>query len=165
MIINVGGIRQGRTITRSSDRPEALGCFEKGEIDFLKPIDSYVEMTKMGFDVYIDCTFTTSVLVECSRCLEKYPVDLKIRYRMLFVPAGADTAGRTAEDGVYLYRESTIDLADYICEAVRSELPRKPLCRVDCKGLCPHCGKNLNEGSCTCTEQDDSFRPFKNLKL
>ena len=165
MIINVGGIKQGRTVTRSTDRPEAFDCFEKGELEFLKPIESCVEMTKMGFDVYLDCTFSTCVLVECCRCLEKSPFDIKVRYRMLFVPAGEDTEGRTAEDGVYLYRESTIDLADYICEAVRGELPRKPLCRPDCKGLCPHCGKNMNEGPCACTERDDTFHPFKNLKL
>ena len=45
MIINVGGLPQGRTIARSQERPELLGCFEKGEIEFLKPIDTVVEMT------------------------------------------------------------------------------------------------------------------------
>ena len=119
----------------------------------------------MGFDVYLDCAFTTAVKIPCCRCLERLPVDLKVRYRMLFVPAKDGTAGRTAEDGVYLYRGSTIDLADYICEAVRTELPRKPLCKIDCRGLCSRCGANLNEGPCSCHEADDSFHPFKDIKL
>jgi len=164
MIITVGGLSQGRTVATSRERPEELG-FKKGELEFLKPIDVRVEITKMGFDVYLDCTFSTSVTVHCSRCLEGYPVDLSIRYKMLFVPAQQGVQGRSAEDGVYLYRENTIDLADYICEAIRTELPMKPLCKPDCRGLCPHCGKNLNEGLCSCRQTDDAFHPFKGLKL
>ncbi|HUU68761.1 MAG TPA: DUF177 domain-containing protein [Planctomycetota bacterium] len=165
MIINVGGLNQGRAVARSQENPKALACFEADELEFIKPIDVYVEMTKMGFDVYLDCTFATTVNIPCCRCLERYPLDLRVRYRMLFVPAQDGVEGRAAEDGVYLYHESTIDLADYICEAIRTELPRKPLCKPDCRGLCSHCGKNLNEGPCTCRDSDDSFHPFKDLKL
>ena len=44
------------------------------------------------------------------------------------------------------------------------ELPYRVLCREDCRGLCPKCGKNLNEGPCTCQEGDEVMNPFSALK-
>ena len=165
MIITVGGMRQGRAAAQSTERPSELG-FGKDEIEFLKPIEVYAEITKMGLDVYIDLTISTAIAMECGRCLGKFARDITARYRMLFVPAQDGSQGRTAEDGVYLYRESTIDLADHICEAVRLAIPMKPLCKPDCRGLCQHCGKNLNEGKCSCEREDDqTCRPFKGLHL
>jgi len=164
MIINVGGLHQGRTAAQSSERPSELG-FAKDEIEFLKPIEVYAEITKMGFDVYIDLTISTAVMIECGRCLGKFQNDLSARYRMLFVPAQEGVQGRTADDGVYLYRESTIDLAEHIRDAVRLAMPMKPLCRPDCRGLCQHCGKNLNEGECSCSDEDQGYHPFKGLHL
>jgi len=158
-------MRQGRTTARSTERPSELG-FGKEEIEFLKPIEVYAEITKMGFDIYIDLTVSTSIMMECGRCLGRFPRDITSRYRMLFVPAQDGMQGRTAEDGVYLYRESTIDLADHICEAVRQAIPMKPLCKPDCRGLCQRCGKNLNEGKCSCErDEDQTYHPFEGLHL
>ena len=163
MIISVGGLHQGRTNVESHERPDELG-FEKGEIEFLEPIHVAADVTRMGLDVYIDCTVTTSVELACSRCLETFEHDLKIRSKMLFVPARQGQKTSTAEEGVYLYREH-VDLAAPIGEAIREELPMKPLCKADCLGLCPNCGKNRNESDCGCEEKDGSYHPFKDMSL
>jgi uncharacterized protein len=44
-------------------------------------------------------------------------------------------------------------------------LPMKPLCAEGCKGLCPHCGTNLNEATCTCTNEwsDPRLEPLRAL--
>jgi len=164
MIISTGGLPQGRTTTRSRERPEELG-FDKSELQFLSPIDLKADIVRMGFDIYVDLTISTTVVLHCGRCLEAYQLALRINSKMLYVPAQAGMQGRTADGGVFLYRNSTIDLADRICEAIREELPMKPLCRPDCRGLCPHCGRNLNEGPCGCVEKDESFHPFEGLRL
>ena len=52
--------------------------------------------------------------------------------------------------------DDTIDLAEPIFAAILMETPYVVLCREDCKGLCPHCGANLNEGDCGCAEQMES---------
>ncbi len=163
MIITVGGLSQGRTTARSQDRPEQLG-FDKQELDFLQPVDVLAEITRMGFDVYVDCTIDTAVKLECCRCLDKFRFDMKIRWKMLFVPARHRDKGSTTESGVFLYREF-IDLGERICEVIREELPMKPLCSNDCRGLCSQCGVNLNEDDCNCEVQDESYHPFKNLDL
>jgi len=137
------------------------------EIKFLEPIDVTAVVTRMGFDVYVDLTVRTAVKLSCGRCLEEFRHDLEARSQMLFIPAEHADKGphaRTAEGGVFLYREY-IDLTDRVTEMIRETLPMKPLCRHDCRGLCPHCGQNLNEGQCNCTPAEEEYRPFKDLKL
>jgi len=163
MIINVAGLPQGRTIAESRERPETLG-FEPEDWRVTAPILVHAEITRMGFDVYIDMKISTKVELTCGRCLEPYETDISIRDRILFVPAKEGSQGRTAEGGVFLYRNSEIDLADRIWELVREAIPMKPLCKADCKGLCPHCGTNLNEGPCDCVESDDTFHPFADFQ-
>jgi uncharacterized metal-binding protein YceD (DUF177 family) len=55
------------------------------------------------------------------------------------------------EDGkVARYKGKTIDLSTEIADALRLCLPMKPLCQTGCKGLCSHCGANLNHKTCDC---------------
>ena len=50
-----------------------------------------------------------------------------------------------------------IDISGPVCEALALELPLKPLCKADCRGLCPVCGANRNETVCECKiERADS---------
>ncbi|MEI3507380.1 MAG: DUF177 domain-containing protein [Anaerotignum faecicola] len=58
-----------------------------------------------------------------------------------------------------------IDLADFVKRGIIGELPMKVLCREDCKGLCPVCGKDLNEGDCGCdrTIRDPRFESLRAL--
>jgi uncharacterized protein len=51
------------------------------------------------------------------------------------------------------YRDDQIDLNELLREQFYLALPMKPLCRDECKGLCPQCGTNWNTGACTCTTQ------------
>jgi uncharacterized protein len=62
-----------------------------------------------------------------------------------------------------------LDLMPLIWAGLLVEAPRVPLCQDDCKGLCSHCGANLNEGACGCTEEaaevseNNPFAALKNL--
>ena len=47
-----------------------------------------------------------------------------------------------------------IDIMPQIQESVYALIPTKVLCKEDCKGLCPNCGMNLNEGSCSCQNEN-----------
>ncbi|HQT98976.1 MAG TPA: YceD family protein [Acidimicrobiales bacterium] len=56
----------------------------------------------------------------------------------------------TADDEAYLIENNEVDLAPLAHDAILLELPLAPLCREDCKGLCPQCGTDWNEGQCRC---------------
>lgn len=51
-----------------------------------------------------------------------------------------------------------LDLAPVVRELVLLDAPANPVCRPDCEGLCPNCGKNLNEDRCECTRVGDDPR-------
>ena len=60
-------------------------------------------------------------------------------------------------DDVYIVDQRYFELGveDFVREDIFLALPTKFLCREDCKGLCPQCGKNLNDGSCSCKKPVD----------
>lgn len=70
-----------------------------------------------------------------------------------------DERGLEADElAVSFYQEDRIDLTQMILEQIVLALPMKPLCRVDCRGLCPECGANRNTASCACTQEDTDPR-------
>jgi uncharacterized protein len=59
------------------------------------------------------------------------------------------------EGETYPLAHDEIDLEPLARETVVLELPQAPLCREDCLGLCPHCGVDRNEGTCSCEPPRD----------
>ena len=54
------------------------------------------------------------------------------------------------EEKYFIYDNDTLEITDIIRESILAVLPLKILCKDDCRGLCPKCGKNLNQGQCDC---------------
>ncbi len=79
----------------------------------------------------------------CRRCLGPASGDLEVEVRELF------EATSDAEE-TYPLSGDRVDLEPLVRDAVLLELPQAPLCMEECKGLCPTCGANRNEGDCTC---------------
>jgi uncharacterized protein len=74
----------------------------------------------------------------------------------------------SAEDmGIVYFQGEKINLKDAIQEQVVMEFPLRPLCKPDCKGLCPRCGADMNEDPCDCDQRPPpgKFAALKNLKL
>jgi uncharacterized protein len=67
------------------------------------------------------------------------------------------------EEGEYAYQDENIDLTQMLQDNVVVNLPTKLLCREDCKGLCSHCGADLNVGNCGCGSEADEASPFAGL--
>jgi uncharacterized protein len=93
--------------------------------------------------------------VPCARCLDPVRHALGGDFDLLFRPLGADAgpAERSLaapDTEIGYYQEDALVLEDVLREQVLLSLPARTLCRQDCKGLCPRCGRNLNSESCTC---------------
>jgi len=106
-------------------------------------------------DIRIKGRLVTSLELSCARCLEPVTQDVKREFDLLYRPLGAD-AGRDemsvtdAEAEISYYEGEGILLDDVVREQVLLAAPLKITCREDCKGLCPHCGTNLNQEQCSC---------------
>lgn len=108
--------------------------------------------------------------VPCARCLAPVEGEVESGFELLIVRARSERQGRperprkaerngadggerqlTEEDfGVLEVVDGTLDTAPVVEEQVQLNLPAYPLCREDCAGLCPRCGKNWNAGPCDC---------------
>ena len=87
---------------------------------------------------------------ECARCLA--PIDRTLTLSVRKSVAQEGTILSEEDEDEYLLLEGTkLPLDDLLAQTLFLELPYAPLCRQDCKGLCPSCGKNLNEGDCGCS--------------
>jgi uncharacterized protein len=86
----------------------------------------------------------------CRRCTAPVAGELRIAVQERFV-----NAPLSAEDDLYPIEDDTIDLGPMVRDAVVLELPAAPLCRDDCRGLCPQCGADRNEGECGCVAPRD----------
>ena len=75
---------------------------------------------------------------ECSRCLEQLNLDLEVDFQELF-------AYSSSSDDELVVDGEHIDLEQVVIDSVVLNLPFQPVCSQDCLGLCPECGKNLNE--------------------
>lgn len=103
-------------------------------------------------EYYWQGTLTTRLAFDCRRCLASVTVDVDVPVGALF------TEDETAEDAstYVIVRDGTdLDLGPMVREELALAAPGYVTCRESCKGLCAHCGKNLNEGPCSCEPEPD----------
>ncbi len=149
---------------------------ERGECRFPVAIDIELSVLPVRdfFEVKGDVTTTAGLF--CSRCLADIEHQLNRSFKLIYsrkIPKdihGVDPEGieLTAEQiGVIFFRGDEIDFSDALQEQVMLALPYKPLCKEDCKGLCPHCGIDLNKAVCQCNTRrvNGPFDALKDLTL
>ncbi|MDD4980902.1 MAG: DUF177 domain-containing protein [Candidatus Omnitrophica bacterium] len=104
-------------------------------IKFQRPIKVRADISKITNAVTARLSLEGTMHLICGRCLSEFEIELKKDFEL----------GYQADKFKPL-----IDLDQDIKEEIILDYPLKPLCRPDCKGLCPKCGKDLNEGACNC---------------
>jgi uncharacterized protein len=122
-------------------------------------------------DIRLGGRLNTKLHIACARCLEPVMQDVKREFELLYRPLGVD-AGREemsvtgAEAEIGYYEGEGLLLEDVLREQVLLAVPLKAICRQDCKGLCPQCGKNLNVEQCSCAEpaEDPRWSALKDLR-
>ena len=140
---------------------------------FAEPLRWAVDVTNTGDAFLVSGTVEGMATTACARCLSDAQFDLLGEVEGYFV-VGEDESPEDLEDDEFdvLSADHTIDLVPLMQAALLLELPRVPLCRDDCKGICVTCGQNLNEGSCDCAQPDgdvpaadNPFAKLADLKL
>jgi uncharacterized protein len=106
--------------------------------------------TRTGQGVYLHGALTASTIAECVRCLDEFDLVLTAELDELFVyPPQKDV-----EPELTISEEAILDLNPILRELFILDIPIQPVCRTDCKGLCPVCGENRNEQQCEHPEED-----------
>ena len=139
-----------------------------------------LELYMEGEHVFATGTFKGHCVVACSRCVEPVKLPIDERLMVTFMPksempeddedapsAEAEGPEVPAEDlDLFPYEGEHVDLEPLFREQFVLAVPYAPLCREDCKGLCPQCGIDRNTATCTCEKPiDPRLAALKNLKL
>ena len=132
-----------------------------GQVDLIRTLNGVLARAGLA----------TTLTEACSRCLQPAAVPLQLAVEEEFIPTvDPITGGRLPEP-----EESTpfriderhhLDLAEAVRQAALLEQPIAPLCRPDCRGLCPNCGADLNAGPCQCPAEpvDDRWAALRELQ-
>lgn len=139
-------------------------------------------VTKMGRKVLVQARSTAKLKGQCKRCLRPVSLEEQLDLVRTWVPAEEAHAGgrrekkrgeeieasfdpETVDEEAYAGKE--IDLSSAVREQILLSVPASPLCREDCKGLCPSCGRDLNEGECGCDRAvvDPRWAALKGIQL
>ena len=126
--------------------------------DALRDLCWSLFVSPSGKDVFFDIQGEAIYEGVCCRCLAPVDQSAKLKAQFLgspdpeLVARGSHTIGTQDLDVVYI-AEETLDEEALVREQFILQRPMQLLCKEDCLGLCPLCGKNWNKGPCRCPQE------------
>jgi uncharacterized protein len=136
------------------------------------PIRVTVSYYRAGAELFLSGSLDADATASCARCAEEFSAASRRSFRYVLAPKsigyGDEEADLSADDLEFsLYEGDEVDLSPLIREQVLLALAGRPLCHEDCRGLCPRCGANLNEGECGCRAEtgDPRLAALRNLRV
>ncbi len=150
------------------DYPSLAALQDAGECRFTSPLHLNLTVTREYDLIRVHGEVATRVILGCARCLNEYEMAIASPFTIFYSRAAEtplDEEVELAEEDLVsaTYTGDEIDLTPEIAEQVLLEIPFKPLCREECRGLCRVCGTDLNMADCGCDRRDTSLR-FNALK-
>lgn len=126
---------------------------ELGE-QFRETLTVHATLDKTPTQILLSATIHTHGTFECDRCIAPFSVTLSPSYTMVYVYEGNDS-GHLDPSEFQMIPSGTnmINIAEDVRQTLLLAVPLKLLCSEQCKGLCARCGKNLNDGACSCREE------------
>ncbi len=126
-------------------------------------VEGKVKLTRTKQGILAEGPLRTEFEFTCSRCLSLFSCPLTLNIEEEYLPTTDVVTGTPLsppdEPGFFTIDERhTLDLTEAIRQYTLLAIPMKPLCSEDCAGLCPSCGRNLNEGPCSCLPQTTNPR-------
>lgn len=149
MRIQVAGLSEGIHEYHFDTTATELGLSQ----EYSGAVSVDATLDKSGNEFLLRARIKAGSNVVCDRCVTPFTESLSPSYQMYYVWNEPDAA-RFDPTEVQVIRPglSVIDLVEDVRQTILLAVPFKLLCRDDCKGLCPRCGKNLNEGACACPD-------------
>ncbi len=131
------------------------GGFGEYELEVSEPIDLKFGNTDKG-KAYISGNVKMTFKGSCDRCLKEVPVSLDFKIERECASPEFSSGEADDDEELHSFMDGySIDTEALLHDEITTNWPVKILCREDCKGLCPVCGHDLNEGDCGC----DTFVP------
>lgn len=133
------------------------------EIRALEPLVGKLRLTRTASGVLAEGELATAITINCRRCMQEFTGPVSLHIEEEFVPTidiltGGTIAAEDVEEALLIDDRHMLDLSEIVRQYIILEREQYPLCDEACAGLCPICGKNLNEGPCGCQDASDDPR-------
>ena len=160
LIVNVVELLRWPGTTKDVVLSVAVADLEFGESRISdEPVDINLHLEALSNGVTVNGTTSATWVGECRRCLAPMSARMTIELSELYQQMPDDSEA-------YVIDNDQINLLPMVRENLLLAVPLGPLCREDCPGFCPHCGKDLSETTCSCenTEVDPRWAALETLK-
>jgi uncharacterized protein len=147
-------------------------AIEKKDFKIVKDVVIHCSLSKCDNDIYVTGKVSAGLEFACSRCLEIFTEQIDAEFSTEYL---LETERPTEEEmeivegdfGISYYSGEKIDILPAVMDQILLSVPIKPLCKEECRGLCPQCGQNLNVGKCNCQAEDidERLTVLKRIKL
>ncbi len=144
---------------------EEIESIDRVDFKVIDNIKANIVIYRSGSHIVVKGRVNTLLELICSRCIEGFPFRVRHGFQIILLPPPAESSleeeielTKEDMDSEYFWEEH-VDLRHVIFEQILLNIPMKPLCKETCKGLCPHCGTNLNSSDCMC-KSEVSLSPF-----
>ena len=128
-----------------SETPEPM-LYGERTLTFCEPLAVEGTYVYDGKAFTASASATAALEATCARCAKPFTERVSFSFSERFVKE----TDKTADDETYLYTGDELDLGKAVMDNLLLELPIVPVCRADCKGLCPVCGADRNTTKCVC---------------
>lgn len=134
-----------------------------------KPVRAHFEFQRMFNKVYGRIHAEAEAQLNCGRCLKDFSAPVRVDFAIQFEPKDGvrddDTDDDDAGPSMAYYDGETLPVGEEIRQELELALPFATQCKPDCKGLCSHCGQDLNLGTCACPrgEEGGAFAALNDL--
>jgi len=153
-------LREPIGATRDYDIDETIDLTGEGKQNRIK---GNCHLVRTQRSILASCSLNTVMELACSRCLGRFEQPARIKFNEEFFPtldieSGAALPPPEEASSFTIDEQHILDITEAVRQYFLLAIPMKPLCKKDCAGLCPTCGKNLNQGKCDCPAQNTDPR-------
>jgi uncharacterized protein len=170
MFLDVKELAVRKASIRKSYAPGSLD-FHSTEFKQIGSLEVQATAELVDGQIHIRGNLHTRLELVCARCLEAVPEDVSRDFDLLYRPVASIAKEKEVrlsldDTEIAFFQGDGLFLADVLAEPVNLSIPVKVICRSDCRGLCPHCGTNLNQEECRCETQgtDPRLAPLARFK-
>lgn len=150
--INISKLSEGIHNYEFNVDPHELDLDDRFNVD----LDIKIRLDKSSNQIYLTALVDTYTNVECDRCLKDFYYHIQSNYSVLYTCDEHCIQNDEFSDlkKINIY-QPYLDIIDDVREYVLLSIPVKLLCKEECLGLCPMCGKNLNHEKCDCKLEEE----------
>lgn len=163
MKFNVAQLLKGPSgAQREYELDDDIGQLDE-DIEARAPLTGKLRLTRTANGILATAKLHTVVTIECRRCTCSFASPVEVEFAEEFFPTvdvftGAALASDQVEEALRIDQHHMLDLTEIVRQHIILQREQYPLCDEACAGLCPICGKNLNEGPCGCQDLSEDPR-------